>query len=306
MQQIRYAIFILYLACTVFTGCKKDCDVTAAVVVDAGDARLAQLPVDSIALTGEVKAGLTPNTVYLWTLISGPSVPVFSHNDAAVTSVKSLVAGTYLLQFQATNNAGSLGLDTVSIIVTAPDIKTLSLQPQNSDTEGNPDSYFPAGNGSGTTQLSANAWTRGGLPENDRIFIKFDYSGIPVGATVTSATLTLSATLTPQAGNYVDAHFGPTNACDVFRITSPWDISTLNWTNQPGHTTQNAALIPQSTSSYQTDVVDVTELVKDMIATTNYGFAIMLHDEVVYNSRQYASSFYPDAVRRPKLEIMYQ
>lgn len=306
MKRFRYLIIGLFLAGVFVAGCQKDCSVNVSVAVDAGNAQTTQLPADSVTLTGMVTAGLTANTTYLWTVVSGPSVPVFGHNDSSVTIVKNLVKGTYVLQLQATNNVGMTGLDTTRIVVTEPVIKTLTLQPDSSETEASPDSYFPTGNGHGIIQLSVNAWTRGGLPEDNRTYIKFDYSGIPSGATITSATLTLSANLKPLAGNYVDALFGFDNAANVMRVTSNWDIATINWDNQPLSTTQNAAVIPQSTSSFQTDVIDVTQLVKDMIVTDNYGFAVVLQNEVPYNSRQYASSFYPDPARRPKLEINYQ
>jgi hypothetical protein len=306
MKQIRNIIITLVLPVIFFTGCQKDCAMTVPVVVDAGNSQVVQLPDNLATLTGVVKSALTPGTNYLWTLISGPSAPEFTHNDSIVTDIKNLVEGTYVLQLQATNNLGMSGFDTTSVVVAAPVTKTLTLQPGNNENEASPDSYFPLGSGHGGSQISANAWTRGGLPENNRIFIKFDYNSLPAGATITSATLTLFATPTPMAGNYVDAHFGDNNACGVQRITSDWSGSSINWNNQPTHTAQNAAVIPQSTSSFQTDVVDVTQLVKDMRAANNYGFAIILQNEIVYNSRQYASSFYSDPAKWPKLEIKYQ
>ncbi len=305
MKLIRYAITYVSLVGLLFTGCIKDPTVLP-IAVDAGGSQVIQLPVDSVKLTGTVTTGITPGTTYLWTLVSGPSVPVFSNNAAEVTEMRKLVAGTYVLQFQATNNFGNVGLDTTSVVVTTPIVTTLVLQPTNSPAEANPSSYYPTGNGNGIPQFSAAAWTHGGADERLRTYIKFDYSSIPVNANIINARLTLYSTLTPGAGNGIDAQYGSENACNIRRITSDWNISSLNWNNQPASTDAHLAILPQSTSSFETDSIDVTQLVKDMIGGSNYGFSIMLQNEVIYNIRQYASSFYPDVARHPKLEITYQ
>jgi hypothetical protein len=49
----------------------------------------------------------------------------------------------------------------------------------------------------------------------------------------------------------------------------------------------------------------VTQLVRNMIASGNYGFMIRLQDEVIYNSRIFCSSSYSDSTKRPVLVINY-
>ncbi len=307
MYQKHTLVIALSLSLVFFAGCtKKGTSVPVAVEVSASKSQTIRLPVDSVVVSGSVKSGLTDNTIYLWTIVSGPGVPVFSHHDATSTVVGNLVAGKYILLFSATNNQGSTGNDTTSIIVAEAITKTLVLQPGSSSTEANPNSYYLTGNGNGITQISAIAWTHSGADERLRTYIKFDYGGLPSGAIITSAQLTLSSTLTPGGGNGADAQFGTQNACYVQRIATDWNIASLNWNNQPTSTDVHAAVIPQSTSSFETDVVDVTQMVKDMVASNNYGFAIKLQNEVIYNSRQYASSFYADATLHPKLVITYQ
>ena len=67
----------------------------------------------------------------------------------------------------------------------------------------------------------------------------------------------------------------------------------------------NQAIIPQSTSSFQDNIINVTELVKDMLTNGNNGFLIRLQTEVTYNIRQYISSLNANTAKRPKLIIYY-
>jgi hypothetical protein len=129
---------------------------------------------------------------------------------------------------------------------------------------------------------------------------------IPANAIIQSAKLSLYSTPTPGQGNGVDAQFGSSNACYIQRITSNWSTGTINWNNQPTISTTNQVTIPQSVSSFQDNVdMDVTNLIKDIITTNNYGFEIKLQTETYYNARQYASSFNTNADKRPKLVVTY-
>ena len=172
--------------------------------------------------------------------------------------------------------------------------------------EATVDSYYPTGNSAGL-QLTASAWTHDGDPENTRIYTRFDYSDLPLTSVIISARLSLYAVPVPIAGNFTDAHSGTANACYIQRITSPWETAGINWNNQPATTSENQAEIPQSISSTQDDTnIDITNLVKDMLANGNYGFSIRLQNENIYNIRQYCSSFYADAAKRPKLIVQYK
>jgi hypothetical protein len=143
------------------------------------------------------------------------------------------------------------------------------------------------------------------LPCN-RSLIKFDYSTLPLNAVIDSAKLFLYSMPTPLLGNFIDAQFGPANAGYIQRITSTWSTPTqFTWSNQPSVTTVNQVILPQSTSSTENAVLTVTQLVKDMVSTANNGFFLQLQSETTYNIRQYASSYYSDAGKRPKLVIWY-
>ncbi len=190
----------------------------------------------------------------------------------------------------------------------AHDTMKLAIQPCNNQFESSVDSYYPTGNGNGSTEIAMGAWTHGGAPENNRTYIKFDYSEIPANAIIISANLSLWAHHSPTSGNFVDAHFGTANACYIQRVTSDWSLATLSWNNQPITTDANQKVIPQSASSFEDNVgMDVTQLVKDMFAAgKNYGFNIKLQAENTYNIRQYYSSFNGDCDKNPKLVIYYK
>ena len=185
---------------------------------------------------------------------------------------------------------------------------TVVMQPANNTTESSLNSYYPTSNGVGGPQITIAAWTHGGAPENVRTYIKFDQSVIPTSATIISAKLSLFAILDPQAGNFTDAHFGTNNSCFVQRVTAAWIPANINWNSQPATTTENQVTLPKSTFAFENVIdLDVTQLVKDMQASGNNGFAIKLQNEVTYNSRQYYSSYTNSSpTNRPKLVIIYK
>ena len=194
-------------------------------------------------------------------------------------------------------------------IVYLHDTIQLTLESCCSKTEGYVNSYvdYAHSNHNGVNQLSIVAWTHGGAPENARSFIKFDYKDVPANAVLINAKLSLYAIPVPGSGNFIDAHFGSTNSFSIKRITSALNMPQINWSNQPTTTTLNQVIVPQSTSSHQDNTdIDVTNLVKDMLLSGNNGFFMQLQNETIYNCRQYCSSYYSDADKRPKLVLQYK
>jgi hypothetical protein len=184
--------------------------------------------------------------------------------------------------------------------------QNITAAPVNNPYEGHIGSFIPSGFYYGADQLPIMTWTAGGNPGSFRSMLRFDYSNIPANAIIDSARLFLYAALTPMNGNLSDAHFGPTNALYIQRVTSNWTLpTTFSWNNPPIITTSNQVTIPQSTSSFQDCVADVTELVKDQMSNGNNGFLIRLINEQIYNSRQYISSKSSNTARHPKIVIYY-
>lgn len=167
-------------------------------------------------------------------------------------------------------------------------------------------SFFPTGNFGDYTELDAHAWTSGGNPSNLRGLIKFDLSGIPSNAIITSAKISLYAVTTaPLNGNLIDPMFGD-NASYLQRITANWSPSTVTWNNQPATTTVNQVTLASSTSTTQNYTnIDVTSLIQDMRTNVNYGFLLKIVNETPFRSMTFASSNHSNSAIRPKLEICY-
>lgn len=309
IKQIRFSVIVLLAATLAFAGCKKTCaGAINAVTVYAGNDVYITLPTDSAVLTASVKSGSTSNTSFLWSSISGPNAPAIANKASLTATVSNLTTGKYIFQFRATNDQENVGLDTVSVIVQAPNspaIKTLSATPGLNETftiSGG----IPSNGGYNAPELFATAWTQSGNPAYGRPAFKFDLTGIPANATILYAKLTLYSDSTPINGDHLgDANYG-NNAFYVQRISSTWDGNTY-WDTQPSVDSATEILIP-STILPQLDLVDldVTNIVMAMDTTNNYGFEIRLQNETIYASRIFCSDYYSESSRWPKLVVTYQ
>lgn len=121
MKKIFFPILALSFAgIEIFTSCKKTGlppHSNQPPVANAGADQVITLPTDSVELTG---IGADPDgiiTGYKWTTISGPSLGTILHPDAAMTTVKSLVAGTYQFELKVTDNGGLSATDKVAVLV---------------------------------------------------------------------------------------------------------------------------------------------------------------------------------------------
>jgi hypothetical protein len=159
-------------------------------------------------------------------------------------------------------------------------------------------------------QIAAAAWTFSGLGGSDgylRALINFtDLQAIPQGTTVTYAYLSLYGV--PTSGLISLGSYG-SNACNVQRVTSAWDESTVTWNTQPNTITTNQVTLPGSNGvqwNYHVIDLNITALVQDMLnqpPAERYGLCIRLQTEAYYRSMLFASSDHADASRHPKLRI---
>lgn len=290
-----------------FIGCQKEETKPLPIppTAIAGNSQTVQLPTNTITIVG---TGSTTNaniTGYLWSLISGPNVPVISSPSSATTAIKGLILGTYIFQFAVIDNAGLTGIDTISVLVKAALQQTVTIQPANNPNDTHVDSYNLVG-GAGDTEIEIGSWTVNGASTNWRSFIKFDQNQVPTNAIIINATLYLYAMPTPKIGSGVNSQSGTANAFHVERITANWNPAQLYWNSQPISTIVNRVTVPQSTSSTANSIIDVTGILQDMQINGNFGFAFRLQSETIYNMREYASSFYSNAALHPKLVITYQ
>ena len=299
---IGYSLSLLMVA-TLFVGCTKTTADLVPPTANAGPSLAITAPISSATVTG---TGSTTNgniTGYLWSLVSGPNVPVITSPSSATTTVTGLVVGSYILQFAVFDQAGLAGLDTMKITVAGSPIQTLTVQPTNNASEG---VVISNGNTGPDTQLTIGTWTLNGGTINYRQYVKFDFSAIPSTATILTANLYLYAMPNPHGGDLLNPHTGPTNAFYIDRVTSSWTLASLTWAGQPATSVTNRVTVAQSVSAFQDENISVTALVKDMMTSGNNGFKFTGTNEVLYNIRQYASSLNSNASLHPKLVITYQ
>ncbi len=306
MKSILHSFIILISATFIFISCKKE--TKHPPVANAGNSQTVQLKNSIVTLTG---SGISQNgaiTGYIWSLVSGPNVPIIVSPSSSTTVVNDIISGIYVFQLLVTDNIGLTDTDTVSIIVQPSPIITVTFQPVNNSDEIN----FAGNSGrdlsdKGNIDFDAGAWTGGGETYFLRGAFKFDLSSIPSNANIVSAKLSLFSNTTPVNGNLIDANFGSNNSMYLRRISTNWNVAGATWQNQPSTETEEEILIPHTDLAFLdlTDI-DVTKLVTRMHTINNYGFMISLQNEVIYTIRQFASSKHPDANKHPKLVIVYE
>ena len=151
--------------------------------------------------------------------------------------------------------------------------------------------------------MVAAAWTYGNEFNLWRPLFRFNLNEIPSGSPVISARLSLYANPNP-----VSAPHSGANKSYIRKVTTAWDQNTVTWETQPDFSTVNQVSLSESISPSEDYLdLDVTELVRDMVAnpSTNFGFIIMNRIENTYRSINFASSECTDINKRPKLDIVY-
>lgn len=295
--------FILFISCK-----KEICHQNLPPVVDAGVdtvITLSNLHGANINLIGRATDDGLINS-YLWSQISGPNTATIADPGSASTSVTNIISGTYVFQLMATDDKGATGVKTVTIKIVAPEIQSITLQPNENPNEislalwGSEDATNPK-----WQELTAASWTKDGLPITTRELFKFNLDSLPAGSKIISAKLTLYSTPTPLNGNLVDANYGDDNSLSLQKVTTNWD-NTVKWETQPLADTSNQIVIPHTNES-KLDILDldVTSLVTTMVEKGNYGFLLKLQHEVPYTSRLFCSSRFSDASKHPKLVLQY-
>ncbi len=306
-------MFLFTVLVGLFAGCQKETDTLPndsanPPIVNAGNSQVIQLPAVSITLSGSATTQSGTITAYLWSLVSGPNVPVITSPGSATTTISSFTSGNYIFQLMATNSDGLTGIDTTKIQVNPSPVQTLTVQPNNNINEvllglrGSTDVSDHA-----PPEICAAAWTWGGIPLTLRSPFRFDLSTIPATATILSAKLTLYTNPTPLNGDLINANSGPNNSMYIQRNTNSWTGPTITWFTQPGVSTTDQVSIPHTSQSFLDLVdVDVKDLVAAMVSSGNYGFIIRLQNEATYNIRNFCSSRHTDVSKHPKLVITYQ
>lgn len=162
-------------------------------------------------------------------------------------------------------------------------------------------------------EFDAIAWTAGGCPDIYRHMIRFDAlsdtSLIPHSAIILSAHLIIYGTPSSPGGNYGNSYYPGTpypntNQTWLYELSDSFNTYTVTWNTQPSVVHTDSISIPSSYSHWnETDTIDVTTMVADMVAHVNTGFLFRLQNESFYRERMYASCYYSDSTLHPKLII---
>ncbi len=304
----KLSLFCAFISCILLLdSCTKDPAANLVPIADAGPTHQVVFP-DTVQLkgTGTDKDGVVVGS--LWSQLSGPAESALLNPADSTTIVRFTAFGNYSFQLMVIDNDGATGLDTVSVIVSKPPIDSVVF---TSSDHGYMDLTF-AGNGfenytdPTTPELALASWTRNGYDDELRAALQFNLSTLPSTTNITSAKLSLFSNPKPINGNQTDANFGSSNAFFIRRITADWDLMS-GWFTQPSTTTDGQVYIPHTDSS-RLDLaeIDVTAMVKEMLAGTNHGFFLQLESEVQYTSRIFCSSRFENAGKRPVLKIYYK
>jgi hypothetical protein len=311
------SIIILFI----FSSCQNDNvqlinnTLHAVPTVNAGASKLVYIPSDSVSVTGSGSSQNGPIAAYLWSFVTGPNQPIIVSPGQRTTLIKNLVLGNYVFQFSVIDSAGIVGVDTMVVKVLPsifnPGNQTITLQPANNVNELN---FMLQAYVNATTHTSSLLAMNYSPLLADTIIsrgaFKFDLSGIPAGATLVSASLSLFSNPTPTSGPMPFlANFGTNNAMRIMRLRNNW-TPTTTWFQQPIGDTASAVMLPH-TNLNALDVldIDVKQQVNQMLSLGNNGFIISLIDDQFGNincGRNFASSLHPTASKRPKLVLVYQ
>lgn len=289
------------------TSCIKDKD-NQAPIVDAGESLSTKTT--SVEVSGNATDNDGKIVTYFWSQVSGPAASTIINPSGTATKIEFTKSGNYVFQLAATDDKGTVGVDTLTVeveilntkVMTADATSSLSLAVLNGS-----DYSVPA-----TTQFTSIGgvcWSSGGDNYTQRQLLRFlDVSAIPVDATIKSAHLYLYSDPQPSLGNKADANFGSANALLIQRVSDRWPVYS-GWFNQPLTTTDDLITIPATNQPYLDLNVDVTTIVTKMVTLkgAEWGFLIRLQNETPNNSRIFVSprnnTAYPQ--KYPRLEVVY-
>lgn len=141
-------------------------------------------------------------------------------------------------------------------------------------------SNFPNTNLNGHPDYLATVWTAQMSEFIGRTFFQFYLNQIPHIANITDAKLSLYAN--PSPVNPSHSMLGGDNTAYLYRIQSNWNETQVTWNNQPDYTTLHKITLPPTNDPKQDFLnMDVTQMVRDMIAHPNesYGFMLVSNTE---------------------------
>lgn len=207
-------------------------------------------PVTTTVPTNTSTATTTPTST---ATSSGPWM-TFTPHPTDSPAATALPTNTPTVTATATATATATPTATGSVPTCSASAVTLNA---SEDTWLDQSSPSTAGNGSATT-LSVQS--RHGN-RNMRALVQFSLPSMPDGCVVQSATLRLYASSSTNG-----------RTLQALQISSAWTESSVTWNTQPS-TTGNAATTASGTGAAYREWI-VTDIVKAIYSSTNYGFLI--------------------------------
>ena len=168
--------------------------------------------------------------------------------------------------------------------------------------------YYQTTNYGTYTLYRTEEWTSSGYPLKMKALMGVDLSQLPSAAVIKEAKLYLYGTGNHMTDITTGSSTYKSNATYLQRVTSSWDETTVTWNTSLTIDTTNKVTLPNSTTSDEDYVADVTKLIKDvrLNPTTSDGILFTLVSPLTYTEMRLASSDYADSDLHPKLEIVYE
>lgn len=147
--------------------------------------------------------------------------------------------------------------------------------------------------------ISASSWTYQGKKGDTRSYIYFDDSVIPED-------------FIRGCIHFFGMGHDPltqSNACFIQRVTSKWNIRTINWKNQPNVSLFGKKILQRSTDPFQNYCIDITQWIKRWKSPipgyhcSNHGLLLKLQTEDYYAKMNFGSTEYCSADKWPYLLI---
>jgi parallel beta-helix repeat protein len=95
-----------------------------APVANAGTDKSITLPINSISIVGSATDANNNISSYLWSKVSGPGGAI--SGNAATLNLTGLVAGTYVLQLQVTDDSSATGTDNMTLTVNEAPVSNIA------------------------------------------------------------------------------------------------------------------------------------------------------------------------------------
>jgi hypothetical protein len=176
--------------------------------------------------------------------------------------------------------------------------------------QANLNTLFPNNAQAGVKDVEVFAWTAtsAGVPNfNGRTAMKFNLSGIPAGATITSAKVYFTATPVNNIRTNQPTYTTNTNASLLQKITSSWTETAATWNTQPTVTTTGQKTQAKSTTDNQNYQVDIADFVQFWVnkPDSNFGMMYRIQTELPYNCLVFYGGNAATVSNRLRIDVCY-